>query len=129
MLVGFGTGEVLVPVMCLINGTSIARAPCDHVTYWHVELDVHDLLLAEGLPAESFLDYGNRGWFGDAADPILLDPDDVASGLAGRCRPVRVDGPVVGVERRRLDALFATRLASACAWPANGSLDIGFGPH
>ena len=129
VLVGFGPGEVLVPIMCLINGTSIARAPCDHVTYWHVELDSHDILLAEGLPSESFLDYGNRGWFGDAAAPVLLDPDYVAPGLAGRCRPVRVDGPVVDAERRRLDALFATRLASACAWPEAWSLDTGFGPH
>ncbi|MBD8909567.1 Hint domain-containing protein, partial [Methylorubrum zatmanii] len=31
-------GGVLVPVMCLINGTSITRQPRMKVTYWHVEL-------------------------------------------------------------------------------------------
>lgn len=108
-------GDHLVPIMCLINGTSVARSPCDQVTYWHVELDRHDILLAEGLPAESFLDYGNRGWFGGGA--VLLDPDYVAPGLAGRCRPVTVDGPVVGAERRRLDTVFAMGLVTSCDWP------------
>jgi hypothetical protein len=40
----------LVPVRMLVNGTSIARLNADTVTYWHVELDRHDVLLAEGLP-------------------------------------------------------------------------------
>nr|WP_283536345.1 Hint domain-containing protein [Methylorubrum extorquens] len=43
-----GEGGVLVPVMCLINGTTIVREPATQVTYWHIELDAHDILLAEG---------------------------------------------------------------------------------
>ena len=114
-----GTGGYLVPVMLLINGTSVARVPVDTVTYWHVELDAHDILLAEGLPAESFLDYGNRPWFEKGGDHDLLHPDYVAPGLAGRCRPVAFDGPVVEAERRRLDALFATSIAAQCDWPTD----------
>ncbi|MCP1557101.1 UNVERIFIED_ORG: hypothetical protein M2438_001174 [Methylobacterium sp. SuP10 SLI 274] len=56
MLVGPDTnreGGVLVPVMCLINGNTIVREPATQVTYWHIELDAHDILLAEGLAAES----------------------------------------------------------------------------
>ena len=109
-------GTVLVPVMCLINGTSIARAPVDRVTYWHVELDAHDLLLTEGLPAESYVDGGSRAWFGDAAIDGLANPDHVAPGAA-RCRPVATDGAVVDAERRRLDAIFAADLARASCWP------------
>ena len=111
--------EVLVPIMCLINGTSVARVPVDCVTYWHVELDGHDILLAEGLPAESFLDWGNRPWFESGADHALTNPDFIIPGLDGRCRPVAVDGPLVEAERGRLDALFARRLASQCAWPSD----------
>ena len=118
VLVGRGGDEVLVPVMCLINGTSIARVSVDTVTYWHVELDAHDLLLAEGLPAESFLDYGNRGWFEKGGDHDLLHPDWVAPGLEGRCRPVALDGPVVEAERRRLDMVFAAGLTAQCRWPS-----------
>ena len=110
-------GDHLVPIMCLINGTTIERVPVDDVTYWHVELDRHDILLAEGLPAESYIDLGSRPWF-EGADGALHDPDLALAGQPGRCRPVAVGGPVVEAERRRLDALFATKLAIACAWPS-----------
>ncbi|WP_010683052.1 Hint domain-containing protein [Methylobacterium mesophilicum] len=40
----------------LVNGTSITRGEAmADLTYWHIELDSHDLLLAENMPAESFL--------------------------------------------------------------------------
>ncbi|GJE15186.1 Hint domain-containing protein [Methylobacterium longum] len=40
----------------LVNGTSITRGEVvQDLTYWHVELDSHDLLLAENTPTESFL--------------------------------------------------------------------------
>nr|WP_301288628.1 Hint domain-containing protein [Methylorubrum extorquens] len=111
-----GQGGVLVPVMCLINGTSIARTDATSVVYWHVELDAHDILLAEGLHAESFLDFGCRPFFEGASDHALHNPDFVPPGLAGRCRPVAVDGPLVKAERARLDALFVQALTDHCAW-------------
>ncbi|AMB44193.1 hypothetical protein Y590_04755 [Methylobacterium sp. AMS5] len=110
------TGGVLVPVMCLINGTSIARTEQASVTYWHVELDAHDILLAEGLPAESFLDFGCRPFFEGASDFALHNPDFVPPGLSGRCRPVAVDGPLVEAERARIDGLFLETLTGDCAW-------------
>jgi hypothetical protein len=113
-------GGVLVPIMCLINGTSIARVIVATVTYWHVELDRHDLLLAEGLAAESLLDDGIRAWFDQGSDRALAHPDDMVPGGVGRCRPVAIDGELVAAERRRLDALFANRLESDCRWPRRG---------
>ncbi|ARO54551.1 hypothetical protein B2G69_10555 [Methylorubrum zatmanii] len=114
-------GGVLVPVMCLINGTTITREPVSSVTYWHVELDSHDILLAEGLPAESYIDGGDRAFFAEASDHALHNPDFVAPGWNGRCRPVAVDGPLVEAERRRLDAVFANSLNAASAWDAADS--------
>ena len=111
-----GDGGHLVPIMCLINGTTIRRVPVEAVTYWHVELDAHDILLAEGLPAESYLDWGDRAFFAEGSDHALADPDFVVPGLAGRCRPVALDGPVVEAERRRLESVFAMRLVAACDW-------------
>jgi len=55
----------LTPARALLNGLSVARMAPDEVEYWHVELDEHDILLAEGLTAESYLDTGNR-----AASPM-----------------------------------------------------------
>src|SRR6185437_14621920 len=56
-------GEVLIGASALVNGGSVAQIETDEVTYWHVELDRHDILIANGLPAESYMDCGNRGWF------------------------------------------------------------------
>ncbi|MRI56174.1 hypothetical protein D8770_19745 [Methylobacterium sp. DB1607] len=112
-------GGHLVPVMSLVNGTSLARMPATAVTYWHVELDAHDILLAEGLPAESYLDLGSRPWFA-RSDAPLHDPEFAAVDAPGRCRPLAVEGPVVEAERRRLDDLFAAVLAGACAWGEAG---------
>lgn len=111
-------GGVLVPVMCLINGTSIDRAPAGSVTYWHVELDEHDILVAEGLPVESYIDLGSRAWFEAASTNPLTNPDLVPVGRNGRCRPVATDGPLVEAERRRLAGLFEAMLNAQAAWPS-----------
>ncbi|AWN55919.1 hypothetical protein DK412_28520 [Methylobacterium sp. 17Sr1-1] len=115
-----GAGGHLVPIMCLINGTSITREPATAVTYWHVELDAHDILLAEGLPAESYLDWGDRPFFEEGSDYALHNPDFVAPGLSARCRPVAVEGPVVEAERARLAGVFGASLGDACAWDEAG---------
>jgi Hint domain len=118
-----GAGGHLVPIMCLINGTSIAREPVSSVTYWHVELDAHDILLAEGLPAESYLDWGDRPFFDEASDHALHNPDFVVPGLAARCRPVAFDGPVVEAERARLSGVFVSTLGADCDWGAAERFD------
>jgi antigen 43 len=91
----------LVPVRRLINGASVQRdIQCRAVTYYHVELDAHDILLAENLPAESYLDTGNRGHFENAGVPIVLHPDfgdEQARRVAESCRPFADD--VTGVKR------------------------------
>ncbi len=47
---------VLIPARYLVNGATITAMPVAWVEYHHVELATHDILLAEGLPAESYLD-------------------------------------------------------------------------
>jgi hypothetical protein len=65
----------LVPIRLLVNGASIRQeAHVQQVHYFHIELDRHDLLLADGLAAESYLDTGNRGMFTNADVPIALHP-------------------------------------------------------
>jgi autotransporter-associated beta strand protein len=53
----------LIPVRYLVNGATIARRPVHAIEYWHVELDRHAVVFAEGLPCESYLDTGNRSAF------------------------------------------------------------------
>ena len=60
----------------LVNGTTIRRElDWTAVDYYHVELDQHAILLAEGLPAESYLDTGNSGFFANSGAPLMLHPD------------------------------------------------------
>jgi hypothetical protein len=72
----------LVPVRHLINGSTVVQEPVDEVAYYHVELERHDVILAEGLPCESYLDTGNRAAF--TADRQLVAGVFVAPGHSGR---------------------------------------------
>jgi len=87
----------LIPARLLRNGATIHE---DHaqrsVTYFHVELETHDVLLADGMPAESYLDTGNRATFDNAGLPVVLHPDfgaltDQARREAGSCVPLVSD--------------------------------------
>ena len=77
----------------LVNGTTIRQErDWTAVDYYHVELDEHAILLAEGLPAESYLDTGNRGFFANSGAPLVLHPDltdetDYPTREAGSCAP------------------------------------------
>jgi hypothetical protein len=54
-------GGVLIPVMHLVNGATVLRdTAAQAATYFHIELDRHDVVLAEGLACESYFDDGNR---------------------------------------------------------------------
>jgi antigen 43 len=68
-------GGRCVPVKLLINGGSIAREyPAEPFEYYHLELEKHGILIADGAEAESYLDTGNRSSFDNAEMPRLLHP-------------------------------------------------------
>ena len=95
---------VLIPIRYLINGASIAQEPRDRVQYFHIELAAHDVLLAEGLACESYLDTGNRADF-EAAPAMTLHPDfSTARWDTDACAALHMDGPVVAAVRARLCA-------------------------
>ncbi len=101
------TGDALIPVQLLVNGLTIARQPASGVVeYFHVELSAHSVLLAEGLPAESYLDTGNRGVF-EGADVPVLHPD-LSADLSARswdqaaCATLLLGGARVAAEHGRL---------------------------
>jgi hypothetical protein len=64
-----------VPARHLVNGTSVVQEKMDEFTYYHVELPAHDVLLAEGAAAESWLDTGNRDMFENAPGAVSLRAD------------------------------------------------------
>ena len=93
---GFYFDGALIPVEFLVNHRSILwddRAR--EVTLYHIELASHDVLLANGAPAESYRDDGNRWLFGNASSGWDLPPQPP-------CAPVLTGGPLVDAVWRRL---------------------------
>ena len=58
---------VLIAAKHLVNGVTVVRdLGFALVRYFHVELARHDVMIAEGLAVETYLDTGNRGIFDNA---------------------------------------------------------------
>jgi hypothetical protein len=95
---------VLIQVETLVNGATIIQVPQERVQYWHVELDRHDILIAEGLPAESYLDTGNRTSFFDCGALLEAYPDFAPRHWTETCVPLVKEGPAV---QRAKQALLA----------------------
>ncbi len=95
---------VLVPVGHLVNSATIVQENVDQVRYFHVELDSHDVLLAEGLPCESYLDDGNRKSFHNAGESVELFGRLDPKSWADACAPMVAAGPQLTVIQQRLHA-------------------------
>ena len=93
---------MLIPIRFLMNGHSIAQVETATVEYWHVELDEHDIVLAEGLPAESYLDCGNRTSFANGGAFIETHPDFAPKDWREACLPLAEQGPEVAKVKARL---------------------------
>jgi hypothetical protein len=88
--------DVLIPVEFLVNHKTILwddRA--QEVEIYHVELESHDVLIANGVPAESYRDDGNRWLFRNANEGWDLPPQEPYA-------PVLTGGPVVDAVWARL---------------------------
>ncbi len=95
----------LIPARLLANGVSIIQADhVDQVEYIHIELNSHDILLAEGAPAESFVDDDSRGMFHNALEYRLLYSDAPRT-PARYCAPRIEEGEALDAVQRRLAAL------------------------
>jgi len=88
--------DVLIPVEFLVNHRSIFWDDnAQEVELYHIELETHDVLVANGAPAESYRDDGNRWLFRNANSGWGLRPQVP-------CAPVLTGGPVVDAAWRRL---------------------------
>ena len=96
---------VLIPVRCLIDHHGIEQVKLDQILYYHIELSRHDVVLAEGLPAESYLDTGDRRNFANGGRAVSLHPNfAVCAREAGSCAPLIVTGRPLTLAREKLRA-------------------------
>ena len=94
----------LVPIIHLVNDVTIVQEERPTVIYYHIELDHHSVIYAQGLPSETFLDSTNRKFFMTASSNVttLADADEEFSEMAGREKylancfaPFVTEGPVL----------------------------------
>ena len=101
---------MLIPARRLINGATIVQdRDMRSVEYFHIELERHALLFAEGLPAESYLDTGNRAFYDNAGIAVVLHPEfSINAGLRtwqeDACAPLAMDDAAVEAVWQRLAA-------------------------
>ena len=67
--------DVLIPIKHLLNDTTVTQIDVATVTYYHLELPRHDVVLAEGLPAETYLETGARFAFENGGGAMELHPN------------------------------------------------------
>ena len=88
------------------------------VRYFHVELDAHAVLLAEGAPAESYLEDGNRLQFDNGGLIVALHADFRPAPCLG-ANAVRGCAPRIGAGARL--EVIRLRLKGAAALPVHRS--------
>ncbi|MEO0378986.1 MAG: Hint domain-containing protein [Pseudomonadota bacterium] len=104
----FGADEVLVSAVNLVRGDMIYRVPRPRITYYHILMDTHEIIFAEGAATESFhltreaaeaVEHGHSEEDAVAAEIARVFPELLA--CASRCvRPA-----VKGYEARALAGL------------------------
>ena len=95
--------DVLIPIRALVNGATVIQESVDAIDYYHVELPSHDVILAEDLPAESYLDLGNRAAF-DNGGGVMSMHADFSAGIwnENAYAELILGGPVLSAVRQRL---------------------------
>jgi len=97
----------------LINGSTTAEIPVERVTYCHLEVAEHDVLLAEGLPAESYLDRRDGSNCARSPGLIRLYPDYAARMReAFGCARLIVTGPELAAALALVEAFAAVQKAT-----------------
>ncbi len=87
----------LVPAKLLINGTTVSQPiTLNPVDYYHIELEQHDVIWANGAMAETYLDLGNRHVF---LEPGVLQFTSPKAYDAKACYPLAYSGPAVDAAR------------------------------
>ncbi len=93
---------VLIEAKDLVNGVSIVQAErVEKVEYFHIELETHDVIVAEGALSETFIDDDSRGMFHNAHEFAARYPQ-AQTVAAYYCAPRREDGYEVESARRKI---------------------------
>jgi len=114
---------VLIEAKDLVNGVSIVQAEkVEQVDYFHIELETHDVIIAEGALSETFVDDDSRGMFHNVHEFDELYPDAVRE--PARYYAQRLEGGYEVEAVRRRIALRAGLAACETIGKLRGYLDL-----
>jgi hypothetical protein len=92
----------LIEAQDLVNGVSIVQADSiERLDYFHIELETHDIIVAEGALSESFVDDDSRGMFQNVHEFQALYPNERAR-PDPYCAPRVAFGARVEAARRQI---------------------------
>lgn len=114
---------VLIEAAELVNGVSVCRPPGgEKVEYLNLEFAAHEIIFAEGVAVESYVDRNTRQRFDNWREYATLYPNEPV-----RHVPYAAPRVTAGVElelaRRRIDALAEVGKPAAVPGPLVGSID------
>ncbi len=109
---------ILIPAKHLVNGITIYPMDVRNVTtisYYHLELDAHDAVLAEGLAAETYRDTGQRASF---------ERTEAHQGFSPSDETTEPFAPLVALHRRRDAILSHLRSAGSILLDQRGQFEM-----
>ncbi len=114
--------DVLVPAWRLVNGVNVTQPErVERVTYIHIELEQHGLLLTEGCWSESYLNETPRSWFQNAVEYAGLYPGEDIPGPP--CLPRVEDGIALQALQHFVNSRAGLAPAREAAGPLQGAVD------
>ena len=115
---------VLIPARHLVNNSSILTTQeIGPIRYFHIELEEHAVIYAEGAPAETFVDCDSRHIFHNFADYAELYPNDAPIPWRTCARVVERGARLIAVNRRLAARAASLGLTPAVIGPVAGYID------
>jgi len=115
-------GGALIPAKLLVNRSSIRQIRVDRIVYHHIELRRHDIVRAEGLTAETYLDVGDRDRFSGGPVTALYPEFSARRWEMAGCAPLLLTGEALQVVRLALAERAGTPKFATAAQSAPASL-------
>ncbi|ACI50103.1 conserved hypothetical protein [Gluconacetobacter diazotrophicus PA1 5] len=96
---------VFIPARMLVNGRSIFHdRTITAYDYYHIETERHSVIIADGMPTESYLDTGNRRSFRQDGKIVHIGAGNARSWTEDAAAPLGVTRAVVEPVFRRIEA-------------------------
>ena len=122
-------GGVLVEAKDLVNGVSIVQvARVEEVEYVHIELDTHDVIIAEGALSETFIDDDSRGMFHNADEYCALHSAATMATMVRYCARRLQEGYEIEAVRRHIAPRAGLVSEEPSAGELRGYIDL-IAPH